>query len=57
LHKNGELLATTGDVLRIWSLEEDDGEGEYGMGDTGGWRGGELGWRLGERNKLTNVKM
>lgn len=56
LHKNGELLATTGDVLRIWSLEEDDGEGEYGMGDTGGWRGGELGWRLGERNKLTNSK-
>ncbi len=63
LQRDGELLATTGDVLRIWRLDEDEddeddkGVEEYGMGVGGGWRGGERGWRLRERNKLSNVRM
>ncbi len=60
-----ELLATTGDVLRIWALEE-DGEAQA-QSQQGGHKGAEyvdarrreaggMGWRLRERSKLSNVR-
>ncbi|RXK37450.1 hypothetical protein M231_05273 [Tremella mesenterica] len=47
-----ELLATTGDVLRIWEIDRDY-EDEYGGN---GWGGGTTGYSLTPRSVLTNSK-
>ncbi|KAK4687317.1 DDB1- and CUL4-associated factor 7, partial [Tremellales sp. Uapishka_1] len=53
----GELLATTGDVLRIWEMEKSWGEGQHGRSFVGknGYDGGE-GHVLTERSVLSNSK-
>jgi hypothetical protein len=49
-----ELLATSGDVLRVWALEE-GGQGDYGGARVGGGSATGSGYRLRERSKLSNV--
>jgi WD repeat-containing protein 68 len=57
-----ELLATTGDVLRIWELRDgSDGEDARGRGFVrgNGWgnQAGPEGYRLETRSVLTNVRL
>lgn len=55
----GELLATSGDVLRLWEVNEsggyDDGSGYVGRGWSNGGGGGGGGYTLNARGVLTNV--
>lgn len=53
----GELLATTGDVLRIWELKWDSAQdsGRIGYGRNGYNDTGE-GWKLHQRSLLSNVR-
>lgn len=53
----GELLATTGDVLRIWELGKDWDTEERGRSYVGrnGWSNGAEGYSLSPRSVLTNV--
>lgn len=61
---NSELLATTGDLLRIWELQEDwnavpqtrrIGQQQNPWEDTGGIDENQPAWQMKERSKLSNV--
>jgi WD repeat-containing protein 68 len=52
----GELLATSGDVLRLWEVHEGSGVYDDGSGYVGrGWSNGNEGYSLTARGVLTNV--
>jgi WD repeat-containing protein 68 len=56
----GELLASSGDVLRLWEMSKDwgDGRGRGYVGDRNGWTNSEAtgGYSLKSRSVLTNVR-
>ena len=52
----GELLATTGDVLRIWEVAKAWEEDERGRTYQNGWTNGGDGYVLSPRSVLTNVR-